>query len=198
MHVKCGLKAINNYTKNNTSDDIFEACRLRFACELYMSGVSVENCINLKKDYYVDYLEQVKKGNIKPNIEDIKNTFNSILLEEKDFIENEDCKYLIKEFIIELMKVALTDMMQKTTDFQTLLTKTEKSALNLILQELKNGYDGNISISNLTEKSSISRPVFKNLLQKMKDNMIAEVDNQGAKGTYIKIIDGNLLRGIDK
>lgn len=198
MHVKCGLKAINNYTKNNTSDDIFEACRLRFACELYMSGVSVENCINLKKDYYVDYLEQVKKGNIKPNVEDIKNTFNSILLEEKDFIENEDCKYLIKEFIIELMKVALTDMMQKTTDFQTLLTKTEKSALNLILQELKNGYDGNISISNLTERSSISRPVFKNLLQKMKDNMIAEVDNQGAKGTYIKIIDGNLLRGIDK
>ena len=197
MHVKCGLKAINNYIENNTSDDIFEACRLRFACELYMSGVSVENCINLKKDYYVDYLEQVKKGNIKPNVEDIKNTFNSILLEEKDFIENEDCKYLIKESIIELMKVALTDMMQ-TTDFQTLLTKTEKNALNLILQELKNGYDGNISISNLTEKSSISRPVFKNLLQKMKDNMIAEVDNQGVKGTYIKIIDGNLLRQIDK
>ena len=197
MHVKCGLKAINSYIKNNTSDDIFEACRIRFACELYMSGVSVENCINLKKDYYVDYLEQVKKGNIKPNVEDIKNTFNSILLEEKDFIENEDCKYLIKEFIIELMKVALTDMMQ-TTDFQTLLTKTEKNALNLILQELKNGYDGNISISNLTEKSSISRPVFKNLLQKMKDNMIAEVDNQGVKGTYIKILDGNLLRGIDK
>ena len=197
MHVECGLKAINSYIKNNTSDDIFEACRIRFACELYMSGVSVENCINLKKDYYVDYLEQVKKGNIKPNVEDIKNTFNSILLEEKDFIENEDCKYLIKEFIIELMKVALTDMMQ-TTDFQTLLTKTEKNALNLILQELKNGYDGNISISNLTEKSSISRPVFKNLLQKMKDNMIAEVDNQGAKGTYIKILDGNLLRGIDK
>ena len=197
MHVECGLKAINSYIKNNTSDDIFEACRIRFACELYMSGVSVENCINLKKDYYVDYLEQVKKGNIKPNVEDIKNTFNSILLEEKDFIENEDCKYLIKEFIIELMKIALTDMMQ-TTDFQTLLTKTEKNALNLILQELKNGYDGNISISNLTEKSSISRPVFKNLLQKMKDNMIAEVDNQGAKGTYIKILDGNLLRGIDK
>ena len=197
MHVECGLKAINSYIKNNTSDDIFEACRIRFACELYMSGVSVENCINLKKDYYVDYLEQVKKGNIKPNVEDIKNTFNSILLEEKDFIENEDCKYLIKEFIIELMKVALTDMMQ-TTDFQTLLTKTEKNALNLILQELKNGYDGNISISNLTEKSSISRPVFKNLLQKMKDNMMAEVDNQGAKGTYIKILDGNLLRGIDK
>lgn len=197
MHVKCGLKAINNYIESDASDDIFEACRLRFACELYMSGVSVENCINLKKDYYIDYLEQVKKGNIKPNVEDIKNTFNSILLEEKDFIENEDCKYLIKESIIELMKVALTDMMQ-TTDFQTLLTKTEKNALNLILQELKNGYDGNISISNLTEKSSISRPVFKNLLQKMKDNMIAEVDNQGAKGTYIKIIDGNLLRQIDK
>ena len=28
----------------------------------------------------------------------------------------------------------------------------------------------------------------------MKDNLVAEIENQGTKGTYIKIIDGTLLQ----
>lgn len=192
-----GLQLIDRYEQNNDVNDIFEACRLRISCELYISGVSVENCINLKKDYHIDYLQQVKNGNIIPNLRELRNSFNNMLLESQDFKENDNCKDLIKNSVIELMKVALTDMMQ-LVDFNTLLTKTEKNALDIIINELENGYDGNISISNLIENSSISRPVFKNLLQKMKDNKIAEIDNQGVKGTYIKIIDGNLLKQIDK
>lgn len=192
-----GLKSLQKYKNTGNLDDAFEACRLRISCELYISGASVENCINLKKDYHINYLEQVKNGNIIPNTEEIEEAFKNILVEAKDFKRNDNCKDLIKNSIVELMTVALTDMAQDIDDIKSILTKTEQQALDIIIDNLKGNIDGNISISNLVENSSISRPVFKNVLQKMKDNKIAEIDNQGMKGTYIKIIDGNLLKQID-
>ena len=91
------------------------------------------------------------------------------------------------------MKVAITDMFQQK-DFINILTDAEENALDIILDNLNDGYQGNISILQLTTSSGISRSVFKNLLQKMKDNLVAEIENQGTKGTYIKIIDGTILQ----
>lgn len=91
------------------------------------------------------------------------------------------------------MKVAITDMFQQK-DFINILTDAEKNALDIILDNLNDGYQGNISILQLTTSSGISRSVFKNLLQKMKDNLIVEIENQGTKGTYIKIIDETILQ----
>lgn len=191
--VASGLEALKRYEETKNLEDAFEACRLRIACELYISGVSVENCINLKKDYHINYLTQIKDGIIAPNIEETREAFENILAEAQDFKENENCESLIKNSVIELMKVALTDMVSNG-DFLSLLTKTETQAFKIILQHLDNGYEGNISISQLTEDSKISRPVFKNTLQKMKDNNVAEIINQGVKGMYIKIIDGDILK----
>lgn len=187
-----GLEALKRYEETKNLDDAFEACRLRIACELYISGASVENCINLKKDYHINYLNQIKDGTITPNIEETQKAFENILLEAQDFKENKNCEFLIKNSIIELMKVALTDM-NSEGNFLSLLTKTEIQAFEIILQHLNNGHEGNISISQLTEDSKISRPVFKNTLQKMKDNNVAEIINQGVKGMYVKIIDGDIL-----
>ena len=91
------------------------------------------------------------------------------------------------------MKVALTDMVQDE-DFREKLTSLEEQALDIILNNLEEGHEGNISISQLVAASNLSRPVFKNVLRKMEDNLIAEVENQGVKGTYVKIIDGILLK----
>lgn len=91
------------------------------------------------------------------------------------------------------MKVAITNMFQRK-DFINILTDAERNALDIVLDNLNDGYQGNISILQLTTSSGISRSVFKNLLQKMKDNLIAEIENQGTKGTYIKIIDGTILQ----
>ena len=83
--------------------------------------------------------------------------------------------------------------MNQERDFRQALTDMEKQALSIILDNLDDGHEGNISISQLVADSSISRPVFKNVLQKMKDNLIAEIENKGVKGTYVKIMDGILL-----
>ena len=49
--------------------------------------------------------------------------------------------------------------------------------------------EGNISISKILLETSISRPVFKNLLRKMEECNYAQIENQGVKGTYIKFLE---------
>ena len=188
-----GLSMLNQYQEDSNPEKLFEACRLRIACELYISGASCEDCINLKKDYHINYLWQVLKEDLHPSTEEVKDNLYKLLEESAKFSEENDYKESIKVPIMELMKIALIDMMQTNQDFLSILTKTEDQAFNIILNNLNADYEGNISISQLIEHTNISRPVFKNVLQKMKDNLVAEIDNQGVKGTYVKIIDGNIL-----
>ena len=41
--------------------------------------------------------------------------------------------------------------------------------------------EGNITISKIVNQTGISRPVFNNLIIKLKENKVAEITNQGAK-----------------
>lgn len=190
-----GKKALERYktAEIKNTEDLLKASYIRIACRQYINGVSCENCVNLKQDYYKNYLLQIKHGKSIPEIEEIEDDFRSLQEEANNLISpTEDQSKLVKTAIVEVAKVSLTDMMQQT-DFEDLLTQTEKQALDIILNNINNGHEGNISISQLTSSSGISRPVFKNVLQKMKDNTVAEIENQGVKGTYIKVIDGHLL-----
>lgn len=190
-----GKKALERYKTAEIKDikDLLKASYIRIACRQYINGVSCENCVNLKQDYYKNYLLQIKHGKSIPEIEEIEDDFRSLQEEANNLMSpTEDQSKLVKTAIVEVAKVSLTDMMQQT-NFEDLLTQTEKQALDIILNNINNGHEGNISISQLTSSSGISRPVFKNVLQKMKDNTVAEIENQGVKGTYIKVIDGHLL-----
>ena len=191
--VNYGIQCLERYQIYKNINDLFNACRIRIACQLYIEGAACENCINLKKDYHIHYLWQILNSEITPNLQEIRQDLENCLTEAEDLQENASYQEAIKEGCIEIIKVAVTDMVQQE-DFINILTETEKNALDIILDNLNDGYQGNISILQLTSSSGISRSVFKNLLQKMKDNLIAEVENQGTKGTYVKIIDGTILQ----
>ena len=194
--VTIGKQIIKDYLEkeDNKINNLFKACYLRIACRLYLDGVASENCINLKRDYHKVYLEQILKGTITPNINEVLSDYDYFIQEAKEQypFPNRDIYTLIAEGIQEILKVSLTDLAQ-TDDFLNKLTDLEKQALSVILDNLADGYEGNISVSQLVNSSSISRPVFKSVLDKMKDNSVAEWENKGVKGTYVKIIDGNLL-----
>lgn len=192
--LRIGQSALLAYKNSETKDakDLLKVSYIRISCRQYLNGVSCENCVNLKQDYYKNYLLQIKHNNFIPDIEEIEEDFNSILEEIKDLPTHVDYDDIVETSIVEIIKIALTDLLQET-DFENLLTKTENQALEMIISALEDGREGTVSIAQLTNNCDISRPVFKNVLQKMKDNMIAEIENQGVKGTYIKIIDGHLL-----
>ena len=186
--------SLNFYKQNKSVDDLFKACYLRIACRLYLDGVSCENCINLKRDYHISYLWQILKGEIIPNIDEIYEDlklFKEEINEQKLNI-NKEIQDMIADGVQEILKISLTDVTQ-TEDFKKKLTDLELQALSVILDNLADKYEGIISVSQLVNASGISRPVFKSVLDKMKTNLIAEWENKGVKGTYIKIIDGNLL-----
>lgn len=193
--VNQGIAALDAYEQTEDREELFEAARLRIACKLYMDGAACENCISLKKDYHISYLWQILKGDLIPDLVEIRKDLLEYQEDAKNYKVNNACKELIKNGAVEIIKVAITDMTQQG-DFLENLTTTEEQALDVILENLEDGYEGNVSISQLTASSGISRPVFKNVLQKMKNNLIAEIDNRGVKGTYVKIIDGIILNRI--
>ena len=70
-------------------------------------------------------------------------------------------------------------------DFYKALTENEKKAFIAIRETI--GFSGNISIVKMIQKTNLSRPVWTSLLAKMEKFGIAQVKNQGVKGTYIEI-----------
>lgn len=181
--------ALELYKKYRKNDDLFNAVRLKIASERYMEGTSVENCIFPKQEYIVNYLWSIKQGTFTPNIEDLQSELD-VLKEEAESLEDGNLDNLVKKGICEIIKLSITDAVYGK-NFLNILTKNEVIALEVIKKHLKNG-EGNISTTQLIEESGVSRPVFKSLTQKMQDNRVAEVVNQGVKGTYIKMLDAEI------
>lgn len=77
------------------------------------------------------------------------------------------------------------DQLILVEDFYKALTDNEKNAFIAIREEI--GLSGNISIVKMIQKTNLSRPVWNSLLTKMEKFGIAQVKNQGAKGTHIEI-----------
>ena len=163
-----------------------EAARIRFACEEYVNGTSIADCICLKKDFHLRYLESINKGEFEPDIKELKDDYMEILSKAKNMICNYEAETYFKDFI----KIVITKANQdniRVANILEFLTDKEKQALSIILSKLENG-EGTISISKLLEESDISRPVFKSTLNKIEKYYIAEVTNMGVKGTNIKLL----------
>lgn len=177
--IERGYQAIEN-------QNYVEACRIRFACQEYVNGASIADCIHLKKDFYLRYLESIKNEEFTPDIIELKEDYEDILLKTKDMMCHYDVEDYFKDFVKHTIIKANEDK-TKVVNIIDFLTDKERQALSLILSKLENG-EGIISISKLLEESNISRPVFKSALNKMEKYYIAEVTNMGVKGTYIKLL----------
>ena len=115
-------------------------------------------------------------------------TYEKVLLIAKEY-END-----IREFRLDgdlgllmsfLEAVIGADQLILVEDFYKALTDNEKTAFIAIRETI--GLSGNISIVKMIQKTNLSRPVWNSLLTKMEKFGIAQIKNQGAKGTYIEI-----------
>ena len=90
------------------------------------------------------------------------------------------------EYLLPLINQALAgDTSVLVKDFFNALTENEMIAFQSIREEI--GFSGNISVVKMIQKTNLSRPVFTSLLQKMEKFGIAQIKNQGVKGTNIEI-----------
>lgn len=120
--------------------------------------------------------------------------FNN-LIENKDKIIKsiyEKEIYDLKPICAEILNAGCKQNSANLLPFIKKITESERKALFAIVKEIQ--LEGNISISKMIESTKISRPVFKNLLFKLKEENIAIIDNMGVKGTYIKFLNKDILR----
>lgn len=189
--VSKAFEALTKYEQTDDPEYLFELCRRRLAADLYLKGHPCEDCIYLKKDYHRTYLWSIKQGQSMPNIKEVIDDLKDMKRKAATLETHPELEELVTSVIVEIIKIALTRTIDEE-EFLNMLTDTEKNALKIIMTYLENG-EGVVSISQLVNTHAISRPVFKSVLQKMKDMEIAEINNMGVKGTAIKIIDGVFL-----
>lgn len=116
-------------------------------------------------------------------------TYEKVLAIAKDYQED------IREFRLDgdlgrlmdfLEAVIGADQQVLVKEFFNDLTVNENKAFFAIKEEI--GSSGNISIVKMIQKTGLSRPVWTSLLQKMEKFGIAQIKNQGVKGTHIELV----------
>lgn len=98
-------------------------------------------------------------------------------VEEK--IPSKEVNFELEKTFKDIFKASLRD-----TSYCSFLTELEQEALGAIKAAV--GEEGCFSTTKLIEQTGVSRVVFTNLLRKMKECSIAEVQSRGVKGTYVK------------
>lgn len=188
------------------SKKLYNAWRLYYFLKDYIANVSYDECIKPRDARAIELLA-LKRG-ISPicqsnelmqqSAEEVIN-FTKELTEQYEDLDSpcyEAALAALNNGVKEILKKSfnMTPQFSKS-DFFDNLTAMEHRAYESIVDEI--GQEGNISVSKMINKVPISRPVFNNLFNKMKKYNVADIDNMGVKGTFIKITHPELLAEIN-
>ena len=178
--------------------------RLNFFLDNYIAHKSYLDCLIPKGQLHDNLLSLKTKGVSKLNdaeLDRLKENLewhikNAEVLDEKSLTG----AAAVNNGVIEILKYSFAEPEQEEIsykDFLDKLTHAEERAFKAIVNNI--GIEGNITISKLVAETSISRPVYNNLLNKLKESNIATIVNMGMKGTYINIthtlIKAKILEG---
>lgn len=161
----------------------FEVARLYVAAALYAEGRPLDECFTPIDPVYKDCLTSIQAGYLKVNYEEYLGKMKEIR-DKANPTTDPSIILLLQNDLMTLMKESFK-YQESINNTLIKLTKNEQDALAAIKSQLKNN-EGTVKISKLVEKTNISRPVYNNLLQKLKENNSAEIINNGSKGTTIK------------
>jgi predicted nucleotidyltransferase len=196
------VKSISGQIKHTLSyveldnKKIYNAWRLTYFLDMYLQGKDYIDCIRPQGIMH-STLSLIKNSN-SVDIEGAKQGIYELLdrVLDKDAGVAHELRTRAAAIMEEgVMQIIYSSIVNPTIniskkEFFEHLTNAERKAYEAIIDEI--GYEGNITISRLVEQTCISRPVYNNLITKMKELKVATVQNMGMKGTYIKITNPNL------
>lgn len=181
---------IRSYEESQDRSFLKEAIRINYFlkkfdfCKDYGSSIVLDNNALL-------FWESSSKKFSNLNIEKFKKEvkFFQIRIEEKKELceqKYEELRSILFKFwsVNKPIKEEPPIMEGKNLDIK--LTLKEKEALEVLLQEIPNS-EGTVILKELVEKTNISRPVFKNLLNKISDLIL--IKSLGYKGSHISFLD---------
>lgn len=196
-----GHQAIHTL-KQGLDDDkkLYNGHRLLFFLQKYVTDKPYLECLKPSGAYHSALME-MRAGTFdyaQPKLDAGKNLVSEL---ENFMIEYEEIDSPRAEAGITALDRGVVEILRKSfnpakeeeisrEDFFSHLTNAEIRAYYSIIRQIH--AEGNVTISKLVQANSISRPVYNNLLTKMKEHNIAEISNMGAKGTYIRINQAEL------
>lgn len=165
--------------------------RIVYCLEKYLLKENYEKCIKPVGKTHVT-LSELKQNRVneerKKELAEMFESFLNRVLETAEELPGatQTGAAAINNGVVAILKYSFSNPQTEITlhNFENKLTNTETRALQAIVDTIHT--EGNITISKLVDETRISRPVYNNLLVKLKENNIAEVNNMGMKGTHIK------------
>ena len=118
-------------------------------------------------------------------------TYLKLITFDKDEIIINKVKNIIKNLILFNMK-----KISQEQELLNILTKTELKVLEYIIKDFNNKNEGDIKVSQATERYNISTSVFRTLFYKLKEYEVATIDSRGVKGTHIAFYNISNLKQI--
>lgn len=166
--------------------NIFELYRLYIAVQIYVSGGDVNNCYHFKANEITEIMLWDAKNNperfSQEMIDKMLYTLKH-LYEQASDDKSYNAQKVLKNGIIKMISASLESSVS-IDSFLSSLTEKEMEAWKSLENLFKEGTTI-ISISKISAETNISRPIWKNLLQKLESNKIATIQNLGVKGTKI-------------
>ena len=187
-----GNQALHTLKQDGTDNKkLYNARRLFYFLREYILGFPYEKCIKQEGSHY-DLLRTLKyncRWDTETRLrhaEELEKNLECLIEAHKniDSPDQETAGAALDEGVCEILKLSFAEKTLSKKEFLNNLTNTETKALRSIYREIRE--EGNISLSKMVEQYSISRPVYQNLLNKLKEYNMAEVTAQGMKGTHIK------------
>ena len=176
-----------------TPKKIYNATRLYYFLMDYLGGKPYADCIKPTGDIHnylwgIKYAEEMSEFEMNAKATMLMGAFDMLMQNAEDLASpDQKAATAALDFgVCEILRYAFAKESISKKEFVDSLTNTEVKALNSIYTEIQ--AEGNFALSKMVEKFSISRPVYQNLLNKLKEYSIAEVASQGMKGTYVKFM----------
>ena len=191
-------QALHTLSQGREDDKkLYNVFRLHYFLQMYLLDMPYEECLkptgiirdalsNIKYHCNWDAETRVQKAN------ELETQIKELVAANENLSSPcyENAAAVLDTGVCEILKLSFDSKNQSKEEFLKNLTNTETKALHSIFKEIQN--EGNISLSKMVDKYSISRPVYNNLLSKLKEFNIAEVISQGMKGTYIKFTQAEI------
>lgn len=179
------MKAFEGAVAAASRHDAFEVVRLYQGACTYKRGEDVYKCFHQDSPMEVHNLKDALKADNEFDTFALADAIKEMAEDAPEKIDLEAAT-ILKKGVVDLMSIALANN-PTMDDLVRVLTKTEFKALKILKTKLTDGI-GSVSVVKLVEETDISRPVWKNLFLKLKDNNAAEITNNGVKGTHIKLL----------
>lgn len=184
-----GSSLFNEFLRTDNSYYLYQACRIYYFLSAYEKGKNYQECLSvLSNDEILGQVLLDIKNNTKSkdlDISFIDSGFMTIIENNFPYKNQSLVSNLFIERVEEIIEFNIN--YAKTVDiipnFLNRLSKNEIAGLRAIVDTI--GEQGNIIVSKMIKDTNISRPVYNSLFAKIKNDKVAEIENHGAKGTFL-------------